>query len=141
MNYSAQYTKSNGNKVEITYSFDTDGVMEMHTVETRKERDGQEWTTFLVGRDRWRRCQRGETLPDSNFKWARFQPVEEGNLIGEWYGVENSHVPEEVADCWVKNANKFKKDQRERKPVKTYKTVDTVESFLARRSRTPNVLH
>jgi len=141
MNYSAQYTKSNGNKVDINYSFNLDGVMEMHTVETRKERNGQEWDTFLVGRGRWRRAARGETLPDSKFKWQRFEGIEEAIGIGEWVGVDNLHVPEEVSDCWVKNASKFKANQRERKKVKTYETVDTVESFLNRRARLPNLMH
>jgi len=141
MNYSAQYTKSNGNKVDIDYSFDSAGVMTMHVTETRKERSGQEWSTFLVGREKWRRCQRGETLPDSTFKWQRFETVEEASGIGEWVGVNPSEVAYELSDCWVKNASKHKKDQRERKRVKTYETVDTVEAFLARQGRTPNVLH
>jgi len=141
MNYSAQYTKSNGNKVDISYAFDIDGVMEMHTVETRRERNGQEWDTFLVARGRWRRSQRGETIPNSKFKWQRFEGIEEAIGIGEWVGVDNMNVPEEVSDCWVKNASKFKTNQRERKKVKTYETVDTVESFLNRRGRLPNVMH
>ena len=141
MNFSAQYTKQNGNKVDIDYSFDSAGVMTMHVTETRKERNGQEWETFLVGREKWRRCQRGETLPDSTYKWQRFEYIDEAAGAGEWVGAELGHIPYEVSDCWVKNAGRHKKDQRERKRVKTYETVDTVESFLARRARTPNVLH
>ena len=141
MNYSAQYTKSNGNKVDIDYSFDSAGVMTMHVTETRKERDGQEWTTFLVGREKWRRCQRGETIPNSKFKWQRFECIDELTGAGDWVGVEPQSVAVELSDCWVKNCSKFKTNRRERKKVKTYETVDTVEAFLARRARMPNVLH